>query len=372
MSTSARDADSTTTGATTPAPVTTGATTTGATTTELRMTAAVQDRYGPPREVLRIDHIDRPTVGPDDVLVRMRATSVNTPDWIAVTGIPGFVRLQAGLRRPRTRVRGTDVAGTVEAVGIHVTDLAPGDDVFGSWWDNAPLSGGTFAELTAGPASHVITKPAALSFTEAGGAGMAGLTALVAMRDAGEVGPGSRVLINGASGGVGTFAVQIAAALGAHVTGVCSTRNLELVRSLGADDVIDYTRDDYTRGDRRYDVILDNVMNHPPGASAGVLAPGGILIPNSVGTRGGLLGGAPRMARAAIMGLGRTDVRFAGGWVPVNRDDLAELAALLDSGAVRTVIDKVYALDRAGDAVTHVLGHHARGKVVLVPEEADT
>src|ERR687891_2266033 len=203
------------------------------------MRAIVQNRYGAPERVLHSEDVDRPSVGDDDVLIRVRATSVNTPDWITVTGVPYILRLRSGLRRPRTPVRGTDVAGIVEAVGENVTDLRPGDEVFGSSWAGTPATPGTFAELTVAPASQLIKKPTGLSFQEAAASVMAGLTALIAVRDVGKVGPGSRVLINGASGGVGTFALQIAKALGAEVTGVCSTRNIGLVRSLGADHVID-------------------------------------------------------------------------------------------------------------------------------------
>lgn len=334
-------------------------------TTKIRMKAIVQDRYGPPQQVLMLEELDRPSFGDDDALVRMRATSVNTPDWITVTGVPYFSRLQAGLFRPSTPVRGTDVAGVVEAVGKNVTHLEPGDEVFGSWWDNKLRTQGTFAELTVGPASQLIEKPATLSFEEAGAAAMSGLTALAAMRDVGEVGPGTRVLINGASGGVGTFAVQIAKLLGAEVTGVCSTRNLELVRSLGADHVIDHTNEDFTQGEQRYDVILDNVLNHPPSTVARVLAPKGKFLPNSVGTKGGLLAGLPRMARASLMGLGRTEVRFVGDWVPPSHENLGALSTMLESGDVEVVIDEVYPLAEAGRAVAHMLGHHARGNVVI-------
>ena len=192
---------------------------------------------------------------------------------------------------------------------------------------------------------------------------MSGLTAVIAIRDVGRVGAGTRVLINGASGGVGTFAVQIAKMLGAEVDGVSSTRNLDLVRSLGADQVIDYTEEDFTSGERRYDVILDNVLNHPPAATARVLKPGGILIPNSVGNTGGLFAGLPRMARAAAMGRGSTTVRFVR--CEMNRENLEALAALLESGDVKVVIDEVYPLDDAAAAVAHMLEHHARGKVAI-------
>ena len=338
---------------------------TKATVQKQTMKAIVQNRYGPPERVLKLDEVDRPLVGEDDVLIRVRATSVNTPDWITVAGVPYILRLQSGLRRPSTPVRGTDVAGVVEAVGNNVTDLRPGDEVFGSSWaDTLTNRAGAFAEFTVAPASQLIKKPASLTFEEAAASVMSGLTALIAIRDVGRVGPGTRLLINGASGGVGTFAVQIAKTLGAEVTGVCSTRNLELVRSLGADHVIDYTKEDFTRSEQRYDVILDNVINRPPSAVARVLTPTGMLIPNSIGNTGGFFAGLPRMGRAALIGRGSTDVHFVTGWV-MNRENLDALAALLESGDVKVVIDKIYPLSEAANAVAHMLGHHARGKVVI-------
>jgi NADPH:quinone reductase-like Zn-dependent oxidoreductase len=327
------------------------------------MKAIVQEGYGPPERVLRLEDVDRPAVDNDDVLIRLRATSVNTPDWITVTGIPYVLRLRTGLRRPRTPIRGTDVAGVVEAAGTNVTHLKPGDEVFGSSWTGALATRGTFAEFTVVPASQLIKKPAGLSFEEAAASVMSGLTALSAIRDVGKVQSGTRVLINGASGGVGTFALQIAKAFGAEVTGISGTRNLELLRSLGADHAIDYTKEDFTRDDRRYDVILDNVMNHPPSKTARGLTATGIFIPNSVGNSGGLFAGLPRIARTALMGRGSTNVQHVT--LVVNRENLEALAALLESGDVKVVIDKVYGLSQAANAVAHMLGHHARGKVVI-------
>jgi NADPH:quinone reductase-like Zn-dependent oxidoreductase len=325
--------------------------------------AVVQKGYGAPERVLRLAEIDPPTPGEDDVLIRVRATCVNTPDWITVAGVPYVLRLQTGLRGPKTPVRGTDFAGVVEAVGPKVTDVKPGDEVFGSAYTGSMATVGTYAELTVAPAQQLIKKPAGLSFEEAAGSVMSGITALSAMRDVAQVGPGTSVLVNGASGGVGTFAVQFAKALGADVTGVCSTRNVELVTSLGADAVVDYTQEDFTRGERRYDVILDNVLSHPPKATARALAPGGILMPNSVGNTGGLLAGLPRMARAAVMGKGSRDVRFVP-CVP-KRENLHSLATFLESGDVKVVVDEVYPLGEAGKAVAHMLGHRARGKLVI-------
>jgi NADPH:quinone reductase-like Zn-dependent oxidoreductase len=330
------------------------------------MKAIVQEGYGAPEEVLRLAEKDTPTAGPDDVLVRVRATSVNTPDWITVTGIPYVLRVRSGLRGPRTPVRGTDVAGVVEAVGANVTDLEPGDEVFGSAWEDSLATAGTFAELTVAPADKLIKKPAGLRFDEAAASVMSGITALLAVRDVGEVGPGTSVLVNGASGGVGTFAVQIARALGAEVTGVCSTRNVELVRSLGATHVVDYTREDFTEGEKRYDVVFDNVLNHSPAKTRRVVAPGGIFIPNSVGNTGGVLAGLPRMARAVLMR--KRSIRVKLVTCVVNRENLDAIAALLESGDVRVVVDETYPLAEAGKAVARMAGHHASGKVVIAVE----
>ena len=327
------------------------------------MKAIIQEGYGTPGRVLTMQEVDRPPVGDEDVLVRVRATSVNTPDWIAVTGVPYILRLQSGLRRPKTAVRGTDVAGVVEAVGTKVTDFKPGDEVFGSAWADRSATSGTFAEFTVVPASQLVVKPANVTFEEAAASVMSGITALIAMRDVGKVATGSHILVNGASGGVGTLALQIAKALGAVVTGVSSTKNLEFVRSLGADHVIDYTKEDFTLGEPRYDIILDNVMNHPPSVTSRVLTPTGTLIPNSIGNSGGLLGGLMRMARAVMLGRGSANVQFVK--CVVNREHLDALATLLESGQVKVSIDKTYPLSETADAVAHMLGHHARGKVAI-------
>lgn len=329
------------------------------------MQAVMQDGYGVPERVLRLGRTAMPTIGAASVLVRVRATSVNTPDYATVAGVPYIVRLQAGLRRPKHPVRGTDLAGVVEAVGPDVTDLQPGDEVLGSLWGSTDRSrAGAFAHYAAVPAAQLVKKPNGLAFEQAAASVMSGLTALTAMRDAGQVRAGMRVLINGASGGVGTMAVQIAKSLGADVTGVCSARNVELVRSLGADHVIDYTELDFTRSQERFDVILDNVLNHRPKAVARLLAPHGVLIPNSLGNSGGLLAGLPRMARAALMGKGATTVKFVT--IAVNRENLNALVHLLETGEVRVVIDQTYPFDQAAGAVAHMLGHHASGQVAIV------
>jgi NADPH:quinone reductase-like Zn-dependent oxidoreductase len=323
------------------------------------MHAIVQDGYGKPEHVLRAGELEVPPAGAGEVLVQVRATSVNTPDWATVAGEPYIMRLGVGLRRPRRTVRGSDVAGVVTAVGQQVTGLAPGDEVFGTTKARA----GAFAQYAVVPAAQLASKPAGLAFTDAAASVMTGLTALVAMRDVAQVSAGTRVLINGASGGVGTMAVQIAKVLGAEVTGVCGTRNVGLVRSLGADHVIDYTQEDFTQTSQRFDVILDNVLNHPPRAVARVLAPAGIFMPNSLGNTGGMFAGLPRMARAALMGLGATKVRTVTP--AMNRENLTALGRLLESGQVKVVIEQTYPLGQAASAVSHVLAHHASGKIAI-------
>jgi NADPH:quinone reductase-like Zn-dependent oxidoreductase len=328
------------------------------------MRAIIQHGYGAPGDVLRPGQIQRPQPGPGDVLIRVRATSVNTPDWATAAGVPAILRLGTGLRRPGQPVRGSDLAGIVEAVGPQVTGLRPGDEVFGSLWGSTSKTRpGTFAEYAIAPGSQVVPKPAALSFQDAAASVMTGLTALTALRDVGQVSSGSRVLVNGASGGVGTMAVQIAASMGAEVTGVCSTGNAELVRSLGAARVIDYTTQDLTRDGQKYDVILDNVLNHPPSATARLLSPGGVLIPNSIGNTGGLFAGLPRIARAMLIGLGPTTVKTVT--LSVTPENLNALATLLTSGAVQVITDKTYPFDHTAAAVAHMLAHHARGKVAI-------
>ena len=327
------------------------------------MKAIVQSGYGTPEQVLRLGEIDRPSVGDDEVLVRMRASSVNTPDWLTVTGTPYILRLKFGLRGPRTAVRGSDLAGVVEAVGQGVTDLKQGDEVFGSSWADDLGTSGTFADYAVAPAAKIIRKPTGLTFEDASASVMSGLTALIAIRDVANAGPHTRLLINGASGGVGTFAVQIAKTLGAEVTGVCSTRNLELVNSLGADHVIDYTEEDFTQSGTRHDIILDNVMNYWPPKLSSALAPGGMLIPNSIGTTGGMFASMFKVARAALMGRGSIDVKFVN--LEVTHENLNDLAKLHESGDVKPVIDTVYPLKEAPKAVAHMLGHHAAGNIVI-------
>ncbi len=327
------------------------------------MQAIVQDRYGRPEEVMHLAEVERPRPAPDEVLVEVRATSVNTPDWLGTVGEPWLLRVQGGLRRPRTPTRGSDLAGVVVEVGRDVTDLEPGDEVFGSSWADSLATPGTFCEYAAAPAETLVRKPDGVDWVDAAASVMSGLTALVGVRDVADIGPGTTVLVNGASGGVGTFMVQLAARLGAEVTGVCSGRNVELVRSLGAADVIDYTEQDVTEVDARYDVVFDNVANHPPTAMVRLLADDGLFVPNSVGQGSRLLRGLPRMARAMLLGLGSTNVATIR--TGVDRADLTELADLLAAGEVEVVVDRTYPLAEAPVAVAHMLSHRARGNVAI-------
>ena len=322
------------------------------------MQAIVQDRYGA-AEVLESRDIDRPEIGEGEVLVRVRAASIHVGDVIVMTGSPFLVRLATGLRTPKNQVPGTDIAGTVDAVGKDVKGLRPGDDVFG--WCT-----GAFAEYASASEDQFVLKPANLTFEQAAAVGVSATTALQLLRDNGHVQPGQKVLINGASGGVGTFAVQIAKAFGAEVTGVCSTKNLELVRSIGADHVIDYTKEDFRKGGPRYDLILDNVGDHSMSATRRALAPNGMLISNGGGHAGGALG---RMIRLAIVSL---FVGQQGKPAPKseNRADLLVLKELVEAGKVTPVIDGTYPLPETPRAIGHVAAGHARGTVVIAIDRA--
>jgi len=317
------------------------------------MQAIVQDRYGS-AEVLEAQEIDKPEIGDDEVLVRVQAASIHVGDWILMTGSPFIMRMATGLRKPKNRVPGTDVAGTVEAVGKDVTQLRPGDEVFG--W-----GAGAFAEYARAPEDQFVKKPANLTFEEAASVGVSATTALQLLRDNGKVKPGQKVLINGASGGVGTFAVQIAKALGAEVTGVSSTKNLEMVRSIGADHVIDYTREDFTTGGERYDLILDNVGNHSMARTRRALKPGGMLISNGGGHANGKLGRTVRTMLVSMFVRQQASPTVK----TQNHDDLVALKALVEAGKVRPVIDRTYPLIQTPEAIDHVAAGHARGTVVI-------
>ena len=317
------------------------------------MQAIVQDTYGS-TEVLQSRDIDKPQIGDTEVLVRVHAASVHVGDWILMTGSPFVMRFATGLRKPKNPVPGTDVAGTVEAVGKDVRQLHPGDEVFG--W-----AAGAFAEYAHADESQFVKKPADVTFEQASAIGVSASTALQLLRDDGKVRPGQKVLINGASGGVGTYAVQIAKAFGAEVTGVTSTRNLELVRSIGANHVIDYTREDFTIGSERYDLILDNVGNHSMAKTRRALTPSGTLISNGGGHEDGKLG---RTLRAMLVSM--FVKQQAGPSVKTqNHDDLVALRGLVEAGKVTPVIDRTYPLIETSEAIGHVAAGHARGTVVI-------
>ena len=320
------------------------------------MQAIVQDSYGS-GQALELRQIERPRIGEHEVLVRVRAAGVNPADWAVMRGLPYIARPVYGLRRPNVGVRGTDVAGHVAAVGSAVTRFKPGDEVFGA-------STGSYAEYAAASQDELALKPTNLTFEQAATVPMAGLVALQAIRDHGQARAGQSILINGASGGIGTFAVQIAKALGAEVTAVASTRNLGLVRSVGADHVIDYTKEDFTSSGKRYDVILDNVSNHSLSSLRGALTATGVLIPNG-GTFGNRwFASAGRLIRAAV--LFRFGAQRLGRFlVSTNHDDLVTLKELIEAGKVTPVLDRTYPLSGAARALDHVGEGHAQGKVAI-------
>ncbi|MBG0831493.1 NAD(P)-dependent alcohol dehydrogenase [Planomonospora sp. ID67723] len=314
--------------------------------------------YGPP-EVLRLQDADIPAVGADDVLIRVRAASVNPLDWHNMRGEPYFVRLQMGLTRPKHTALGADLAGVVESVGRDVTAFRPGDEVYGGCGlDLVPGTTG-LAEYACLRQNGMLCKmPGGLTFEQAAAVPVAALTALQALRDKGRVRLGHRVLINGASGGVGTFAVQIAKAMGAEVTGVCGTGNTELVRSIGADHVIDYTKEDYTRAGKRYDVVLDLVANHGIRAIRRVLEPTGVFVEGAP-SKGQWIG--PVLGIVKVMVTPRTTFFLSHP----SADDLTVMSELIESGKVTPVIDRTYSLDETAEAVRYLERGHARGKVVV-------
>lgn len=320
------------------------------------MKAIMQDRYGSP-EALRLGEVDPPVPGDDDVLIRVRAAALNALDWHVMRGDPYLARPMMGLRRPRARIRGRDFAGRVESVGRNVKRFKTGDEVFGE-------ADGAFAEYVVAPDSVIAHKPADLTFEQAAAMPLAGNTALMGLRDLGRIRAGHRVLINGASGGVGTFAVQIAEAFGADVTGVCSTRNIELVRSLGA-AVIDYTHDDFTCGTARYDLVFDLVGNHSLTGLRRVLTPAGKLVLSGGGVyRGGSIAGP-----MALMLTGMVRARFAD-WLEVlqvveSAANLISLGELAEQGKITPVIDRTYPLNEAAAAIRYLETEHARAKIVL-------
>lgn len=326
------------------------------------MRAVAQDRYGPP-DLLAPVRLPVPEVGPRDVLVRVHAAALHPGDVFVAQGRPYLLRLAFGLRRPGRGVPGRDLAGTVEAVGARVEAFAPGDAVFG--W----TATGSLAEYVAVPADHLVRVPVGLSMAEAAALPTSGMTALQAWRDVARLRPGQRALVVGASGGVGHFAVQIAKAVGAHVTAVCSAANLELVRSLGADVAIDYATTDVTEGDAVFDAILDNVEARPLAAMRRILAPDGTLIPNAGGGGGPWLGPLTGIAGARLRDL-TTRQRLRPFLSIEKHADLLELARLVADGRLRPVVGRTFALDDAAAALAHVATGHARGKVVVAVDVA--
>jgi NADPH:quinone reductase-like Zn-dependent oxidoreductase len=322
-----------------------------------QMKAIVQNIYGKPEVVLRLETIPKPVPKDGEVLVRVHAASVHVGDWLLVMGVPYIARPAYGMPKPKNRVPGTDVAGTVEAVGKGVTELRPGDEVFG--WCS-----GAFAEYVSAAADHFLLKPANLTLEQSAAIGVSATTALQLLRDQGKVQSGQKVLINGASGGIGTFAVQIAKAFGAEVTGVSSTRNVDMVRSIGADHVIDYNREDFTRGNERYDFILDNVGNHSLSDTRRVLTATGKLQSNN-GTSGGRWFGTIGTVIKTAVGSKFIHQQLGPSIKFQNRKDLVVLKELIEAGKVKPVIDGTYPLGETGEAIGHVGGGHARGTVVI-------
>jgi NADPH:quinone reductase-like Zn-dependent oxidoreductase len=318
--------------------------------------AIVSDRYGSP-DVLKCEEIEKPTVGDNEVLIKVRSASVNPLDWHFMRGMPYLVRVIAGLRKPKDERLGVDVAGRVEAIGRNVTQFKPSDEVFGS-------CRGAFAEFTCTSERELFMKPDNVTFEQAASAPMAAFTALQGLRDKGKIQPRQKVLINGAAGGVGTFAVQIAKSFGAEVTGVCSTRNVDMVRSIGADHVIDYTQEDFTKSGRQYDLIFDLVANHSLSACRRVLNPKGICV-----TAGGSAGRwmiHPFARSITALVLSRlVSQKFVLCLAKPSKQDLTIMHELMKARKVTPVIDTYYKLSEVPGAIRYPEDGHARGKVVI-------
>jgi NADPH:quinone reductase-like Zn-dependent oxidoreductase len=322
------------------------------------MKAIVQDRYGAP-DVLELRDVEAPAAGDHEVLVRVQAAAVNALDWHYMRGDPYVARPSMGLRRPKVRIRGRDFAGRVETVGEGVDRFRPGDEVFGE-------ADGAFAEYVSAPDETVDTKPANLTFEQAAAVPLAGNTALMGLRDHAQVRPGQRVLINGASGGVGTFAVQIAKSLGAEVTGVCSARNADLVRSIGADHVIDYASEDFSRSGQRYDVVFDLVGNRSLSDCRRALTPDGTLVLSGGGvSEGGSLVGPMALFVKGMLLSRFVSHRLLQFTAKPSRANLAALRELIESGAVAPVVDRAYQLSEVPEAIRYLEVEHARAKVVI-------
>jgi NADPH:quinone reductase-like Zn-dependent oxidoreductase len=321
------------------------------------MKAIVYHRYGAP-DVLKCEEIEKPTAEDNEVLIKVRAASVNPADWHLTEGKPSFARLLfgLGLLKPKDTRLGRDVAGQVETVGKDVTQFKPGDEVFGA-------SHGAFAECACASESKLAMKPDNVTFEQAASVAIAALTALQGLRDKGQMQPGQKVLINGAAGGVGTFAVQIAKSFGAEVTGVCSTRNVDMVRSIGADRVIDYTQEDFTKSGQRYDLFFDSVGNHPLSACRRVLNPKGIYIVVG-GPDGRWIGPMSRLFKALVLSrlVSQNLVAFIA---KPSKEDLTIMRELMEAGKVTPVIDRRYSLSEVPEAIRYLEEGHARGKVVI-------
>lgn len=322
------------------------------------MKAIVHERYGPP-DVLELREVDKPVVGADEVLVRVYATSVNPVDWHTVTGTPYLVRMMAGLLKPKSEFLGVDFAGTVEAVGRDVTQFQAGDEVFGA-------RNGAFADYVCVREERaVVRKPANVTFEHAGAVAVAAISALQGLRDKGQIRSGQKVLINGASGGVGTFAVQIAKSFGAEVTGVCSTRNVEIARSIGADHVIDYTQEDFTRGQQRFDLMLDVAGNRSWSDCKRVLNEKATLVVVGGPKEGRWIGPLGQALKLRLSSLGGSRRVVAPFLAKINKEDLVVLQKLLEAGTVTPVIDRQYELSETPEALRYLGAGHAQGKVVI-------
>jgi NADPH:quinone reductase-like Zn-dependent oxidoreductase len=324
------------------------------------MKAAVYTRYGPP-DVVQFADVERPSPNDNAVLIKVRAASVNPYDWHFMRGTPYGVRIVAGLRKPKVTRLGADVAGQVEAIGKNITEFKPGDQVFG-------ICRGAFAEYACAPESSLVMKPDNVTLEQAACVPIAGFTALQGLRNKGRVQPGQRVLINGASGGVGTFAVQIAKSFGADVTGVCSTRNVDMVQSIGADRVVDYTREDFTKSGQRYDVFFDCIGQHSLSVCRRVLNPKGIYVGAGGPSDPWMIRPMARLIKSLVLSA-LVSQKLGGVLAKANKEDLTILRELVQSGKVTPVIDRRYALSEVSEAIRYLEEGHARGKVIVVVED---
>jgi NADPH:quinone reductase-like Zn-dependent oxidoreductase len=324
------------------------------------MRAIVYTKYGPP-DVLELKEVEIPAPEDNEVLVKVLAASVNAPDWRSMRANPFFSRFTNGLLKPKNTMLGVDIAGRIEAVGRNVSQFQPGDEIFGDVYEEGL---GAFAEYKSVPEEGALAiKPTNLTYEEAAAVPSAAVTALQGLRDQGQIQPGQKVLINGASGGIGTFAVQIAKSFGAEVTGVCSTRNLKMVRSIGANHVIDYTQEDFTKGEQRYDLILDIVANGSVSDFERALTPEGIFVLTgfSMAAMFGVMFLGPRISKNG-------DKKFVAYGSKPNNADLTFIKGLLETGKVVPVIDRRYPLSEVAEAIRYYEKGHTQGKIVIAVE----